>query len=216
MIKSNPIPATISELTIRRDKLAAQVDTINALIRDLSAFNGDPAPPTIAPPTKATLTTVPRRKYTRRAMTPATVEAIATGKSLIEPKQRGPYKPRQPGLQPLDITAPKKPGRKPKLVQTPEQAAETVKVILNGDGTPGTFAGACKRVMREASHALTVVEIFTAVESRWPALCAEKDAGNVAANLSYQAAQGKCEKIGMGNMATWRILDAEFYKETES
>ena len=42
------------------------------------------------------------------------------------------------------------------------------------------------------------------------------NAGNVAANLSYAAAHGKVEKLGMGSMATWRILDMEFFKETEA
>ncbi len=69
--------------------------------------------------------------------------------------------------------------------------------------------------MRESSNPLTIGQIYIAVEAKWPALCEGKDTTNIMANLSYAAAQGKCEKLGRGEMATFKILDAEFFKEIE-
>lgn len=89
----------------------------------------------------------------------------------------------------------------------------------SSDTPPGTFAGAVKRVMREG-HAqgklLMVAEIFAAIEARWPELAAEKDGNNVMVNLAYAASQGKCEKVGRGALATFKILDAGYFKETET
>jgi hypothetical protein len=217
MTKPNPITAAIATLEDKREWHTAKAASMGVLIDELKRvlLPDQPESDHAAPPVKADVTIVPRRKYAKRILKDGAGKQVAVITLNHAPKPRGPYKPRQPkpGLPPLDITAPKKPGRPPKAVQTPEQAKTSVETLLD---SPATFAGACKRVMWEASHAMTVVEIFTAVEAKWPSLCAEKDAGNVAANLSYAAAQGKVEKLGMGHMATWRILDMEFFKETQA
>lgn len=82
-------------------------------------------------------------------------------------------------------------------------------------GAPQTFAGAVKRVVRDSKSPLTVAAIFAAIETRWPSLAEGKDGGNVMANLSYASSQGKCEKIGIGAMATFKALDASYFQETE-
>ena len=125
---------------------------------------------------------------------------------------RRKYKPRRTGMPPLDVTAKAKPGRKPKPVQTPEQAAASVEKIL-GTGAPTTFAGACKRVLREAPGGLTLAAVIESVSNQWPDLCGEKNLQTVASNLTYWTSKGYAEKVGSGSLATFRVLDKEFFKE---
>lgn len=146
---------------------------------------------------------------------PVLLRAKPVASAAVPPPLRPP-RTRKPGLPSLDVQAKGKPGRKPKPVQTPAAAKASVQALLHGGGDPATFSGACKRVMRESEAPLTVAEIYTLVQAAWPALCDGKDASNVMANLTYAAAQNKCEKLGRGEQATFRILDAEYFKESEA
>ena len=116
-------------------------------------------------------------------------------------------------------------GRKEKTVKPPVEnlapPAPLEKPKIEGEKlpeklpAPASFSKALNRVMSEAhavSKVLTVAEIFAAIETRWPDLAEGKDGSNVMVNLSYAAGQGKCEKLGRGALATFRILDADYFK----
>jgi hypothetical protein len=95
-----------------------------------------------------------------------------------------------------------------KAPQTPDEAKVSVDKLLTD---PETFAAAVKKVMHESAKPLSVTEIFQAVQTRWPGVIGEKDASNVAANVAYWAANGKLEKLGMGSLVTFKIIDADFF-----
>ena len=140
--------------------------------------------------------------------TPSTATAAAlskpaikrTAKTLVpaaEPKPKRKYAPRK-------VVAHTSPA-----LATAAPAAEIP------SGSPRSFAGAIKRVVREATVPPTVAMIYATIQTRWPSLAEGKDAGNVMANLSYATSQGKCEKLGMGSLATFRVLDPAYFQETE-
>ena len=140
----------------------------------------------------------------------ATRVAGAKGAPKATPKKRGPYKPRAG-----KVTSPQSgEGEAARPTKAPAPAAAPL-ASAGSAPAPATFAGALKRVVREAGKPLTVSEVFKAIESRWPALAEGKDGGNVMANLSYAAAQGHCEKLRRGEMATFRILKADYFDESE-
>jgi len=134
--------------------------------------------------------------------------------------------PSKTGFQPLDVRAkthaaetlglqPKKPGRKPKPVQTPEEAKAAVKTILQGDGQPTTLAGAAKRVLREATKPLTILQVCEETSNRWPSLVAGRELDSINVSIGYWSAKGHLEKLGQGSLAMFRVLEPDFFKETE-
>jgi hypothetical protein len=152
-------------------------------------------------------------KFMAEEAAPSPQSSPPMGERKPEPeKPKRKYTRRAGGMAPLDLTARKKPGRKPKVVETAAQAAAVVDTVLHG---PQSFAGACKRVLREAKNPMSVNDVFDAVQTRWPSICGDRDASHAAANVTYWTSKGYMEKIGMGAQATFRILKPEFFQETE-
>ncbi len=87
-------------------------------------------------------------------------------------------------------------------------------LIPNGQ-PPITFGGALKRVMREAVHPVTVDEAFNAVQSRWPSLTEDRERKNAQENIFYWQSKGYVEKNGIGALATYKVIDQEFFKEKD-
>ena len=81
---------------------------------------------------------------------------------------------------------------------------------------PSTFAGACKRVLREATAPISTATIFAAIKAQWPHLLGDKQEDNIEANLRYWASKQFCDKLGTGALATYRVIDQEFFKEVEA
>ena len=78
---------------------------------------------------------------------------------------------------------------------------------------PASFGSALKRVMRESVHPVTVDEVFNAVQTRWPSLCVDRDRKNAQENIFYWLSKSYVDKIGISPLATYKVIDQEFFKE---
>jgi hypothetical protein len=81
---------------------------------------------------------------------------------------------------------------------------------------PTTFGGAMKRVLREATNPITIATIWATIKTHWPDLLSGKDDGNIDANLRYWVSKGFADKMGAGQLATYKVIDSEFFKEVEA
>ncbi|MEI6076729.1 MAG: hypothetical protein WCS94_14195 [Verrucomicrobiota bacterium] len=138
--------------------------------------------------------------------------------SLAEtaPKPAKPAKPAKAARRtprPAVVRASKAPAKRATVAAAP---AATASSAAPANGEPVTFAGAIKRMVRESAKPMTISEIYSAIQSRWPALAEDKDGNNVMVNLTYWASQGKCEKLGRGALATFKVLEPEYFQETQT
>jgi hypothetical protein len=144
--------------------------------------------PVAAKPTQPTATAAPHKVRAAVAKAPKA--------------KRGPYKKRAE-LATVQTSA------------APQPKAEAKTGAIATIDAPATFAGAIKRLVRTAAKPLTIQEIINTIQERWPDLADGKDGNNVMVNLSYWASQGKCEKIGRGALATFKVLDTDYFQEIE-
>jgi len=185
----NYIEQAIESINQRISKLQAAREAMAALVPELISLPVAAIQPTTQPATAA-----PRKVR-------AAVAKVTASRPPAKAK-RGPYKKRAASA---GIAVPVEQGA----------PAEPVEVNIT-NGAPATFAGAIKRLVRTAANPLTIQEIINTIQERWPDLAEGKDGNNVMVNLSYWASQGKCEKLGRGAMATFKVPDAGYFQETQS
>jgi hypothetical protein len=102
-------------------------------------------------------------------------------------------------------------GPKPKRKYVRKEKAETVQRPAPPGEKSVSFSDAIKMAISFLANP-TGNEILAEARKQNPAAMAGKDKANVMTGLYYWWTQGKIEKNGTGATATWKILDAEFFK----
>ena len=72
-----------------------------------------------------------------------------------------------------------------------------------------------KAVVLASKQALNVSQIWSLVEAKYPELSKGYEMNNCQVNLMYWASKGHMEKLGQGHEATFRVIDAAFFKPAE-
>jgi len=177
-----------TEIAVLAEKTAALTNAKAALLAVYGIGVIAPYPPVQALWANAPAMDKPRRKYTRRAPHP-------------DPLPKAEREKTAPPAAPAPV----------KLVPT---VKPKVPAIIPA-GEPQTFAGACKRVFREAGKPLTLAEANATVRAKYPQQCEGKGAEALGQNVYYWTSKGYMEKAGSGSLATYKIVNAEFFKEIE-
>ena len=90
--------------------------------------------------------------------------------------------------------------------QTPQaQVSKIVSGVL-------TLAGAMKIEILKFSKPFLTDELRQAVKTRHPDFSAAADTTGFYGNLSYWASKEKLEKVGAGSLASYRIIDRDFFQ----